>query len=143
MKNKYTFAAFKVIFLVWTMFFAGALEQYKTSLVVDYGNHTIIYTSFWIVFIGVAYIFKSFWEVRNFEQFEAILDKLHLMFLIPVFIIIYGLLFLLFLKFTSINTGFIALIFTIPLSSFVAITWVTKFKETNVIKSMKDSLTME
>ena len=140
LENKYIFILFKLFFLGWTLCFAGTLEHYKANIIAGSENPILVYTIFWTILIGVGCLLKNFWEVKNAVQMKLVMEKVSLTIIMPSVALVYITLFLVFLSYGTLEAGFISLGFTIILAPLFVFTWITKFRETGLLKEVKSAL---
>jgi hypothetical protein len=141
--NAPIFALSKLIFLIWTISLAGALDRFKSQLAQKYDDHLAVYVICWILLTGAGLLFVEFWKVKNLKEIEVILEKLHVGVVYPIMFTYLFLILIIALFFARYDTAALILMGAIIVFCGLGLSWWNNFKKVKIIENVKDSFTVD
>ena len=137
------FLAFKFYNLVLTIVLAGSLEHYRTSLIEEYGNLVTIHTIFWTLLLGVAYLLRVIWKVRNFKELNLFYSTLFLTVILPWCGLLYLTIVMMLVVYGNTESGFVAYAVTTAAIPLFLNACIVKFRNTKLLDSIKSTFTIK
>jgi len=134
-KEKYKqpiFAITKIVYLIWTIFLAGALDKWKSGIV-ESNDHIIYYAIFWILLAGVGGIFSVFWSAKNNDDIASVLEIIQSSIIIPSAIIYVFLIVTLAITSRNLNLGATIFFIAIPIIVGISTAWKMSMKKSGII----------
>ena len=143
LKSRGSLAIFKIVLILWTLFFAGAVEQHKAQFFRDYESSLLAHTIYWSVLLSIGYLFSRAWKIKSFEHLDQVMLQLHNIFLLPVYLMLGLTLGWLYFIYSPEMTKLQILFFSLPLLGFIISIFMEKYKVIDFKKKLWEMLNID
>ncbi len=113
-QSNITLNCIKLVFVIWSLSALGVFEQYKAEMAKKYDDHFIVYSVFWLVLSGLAYLLKLFYDANTLDDVSRALGMTLTYLLLPIVFIFFLFLQILLITFSPWDAGLITLFTAIP-----------------------------